>query len=215
MSCGLPVPGPAEDFTVRTVTLEEVGVWYHVYNTLGHPGTTALTFAEGWGSTRFAPIAQADGTAVHTYYVASTTEAVYMESVLHDVALSPPGTFEVDKLRYCYLAKLQLPTSLQCVSFHTHDLPRLQKISRAQMIDSAPVCYPETRAWSQAAYQQRPYAQAISYGSKRNDSGRCLMLFKQRMPHPPLQVLGVEPLAIGPRRVEILALVRSLKLHEV
>lgn len=174
-----------------------------------------LTFAEGWGSTRFAPIAQADGTPVHTYYVASTTEAVYMESVLHDVALSPPGTFEVDKLRYYYLAKLELPPSLQCVSFHTHDLPRLQEISRAQMIDSLPACYPETRAWAQAAYLQRPYAQAVSYGSKRNDSGRCLMLFKQRMPDPPLQILGVEPLAIGARRVEILALVRSLKLHEV
>ena len=30
MSCGLPLPGPAEDFTVRTVTSDEVGVWYHV-----------------------------------------------------------------------------------------------------------------------------------------------------------------------------------------
>ena len=68
---------------------------------------------------------------------------------------------------------------------------------------------------SQAAYLQRPDAQAISYGSKRNDSGRCLMLFKQRMPDPPFQVLGVEPLAIGARRIEVLALVRSLKLHEV
>ncbi len=215
MSCGLPVPGPAEDFTVRTVTPEDVGVWYHVFNTFGHPETTALTFAEGWGNTRFAPLAQADGTAVHTYYVASSTEAVYMESVLHDVALSPPGSFEVDKLRCCYLAKLQLPAALQCVSFHTHDLPRLQQISRAQLIDSLPACYPETRAWAQAAYLQRPDAQAISYGSKRNDSGRCLVLFKQRMPEPPFQVLAVEPLAIGVRRVEILALVRSLELHEV
>ena len=41
------------------------------------------------------------------------------------------------------------------------------------------------------------------------------MLFKQRMPDPPFQVLAVEPLAIGARRAEILALVRSLKLHEV
>lgn len=215
MSCGLPVPGPAEDFTVRTVTSEEVGVWYHVYNTLAHPRTTALTFAEGWGNTRFAPIAQADGTAVHTYFVASTTEAAYLESVLHDVALSPPGIFELDKLRCYYLAKLELSPSVQCVSFHTHDLPRLQQMSRAQTADSLPACYPETRAWAQAAYLQKPDAQAISYGSKRNDSGRCLMLFKQRMPDPPFQVLAVEPVAIGARRVEILALVRSLKLHEL
>ena len=30
MSCVLPVPGSAEDFTIRMVTSEEVGVWYHV-----------------------------------------------------------------------------------------------------------------------------------------------------------------------------------------
>ncbi len=30
MSCGLPVPGPTEDFTIRPVTSENVGVWYHV-----------------------------------------------------------------------------------------------------------------------------------------------------------------------------------------
>ena len=41
------------------------------------------------------------------------------------------------------------------------------------------------------------------------------MLFKQRMPDPPFRVLGVEPLAIGARREEVLTLVRSLKLHEV
>lgn len=41
------------------------------------------------------------------------------------------------------------------------------------------------------------------------------MLFKQRLPDPPFQVLEVEPLAIGPRRRVVLALVRSLELHEV
>ena len=51
------------------MTSEDVGVWYHVYSTLGHPGTTALTFVEGWGSKRFAPIVQADGTPVHTCHV--------------------------------------------------------------------------------------------------------------------------------------------------
>jgi RES domain len=215
MSCGLPTPGPAEDFTIRAVTPQDHGVWYHVVCTWGHPDNNAFTFAEGWGNTRFAPIFQANGAPVHTYYLASTAEAAYMESVLHDAALSPPGLFELDSLRHYHLVTLALPTSLQCVSLHTHDLPRLQGLSRAQLIDSAPACYPETRAWAQAAYLQRPQAQALSYGSRRNDAGRCLMLFKQRLPEPPFEVLGVESMAIGPRRKEVLALVRSLKLHEV
>jgi hypothetical protein len=35
------------------------------------------------------------------------------------------------------------------------------------------------------------------------------------VPDPPFQVLKEELLGIGPRRREVLALVRSLKLHEV
>jgi len=208
-------PGPAEDFTLRTVTTAEVGVWYHVYSTQAHPDTTAHTFSQGWGDTRFAPIAQADGSPVHTYYLASTPEAACMESVLHDVVLSPPGLFELDRLRHHHLVTLRLPPAVQCVSFHSLDLPRLTELDRARLIDSLPTCYPQTRAWAQAAYLQCGSAQAIAYGSRRNDAGRCLMLFKQRLPDPPFQVLSDEPLALGPRRAEVLALVRSLKLHEV
>ncbi len=215
MSCGLPLPGPSEDFTIRTVTRADVSVWYHAYSTFAYADTTAFTFAQGWGSTRFAPIAQASGKPLHTYYVASTVEAAYMESVLHDIPLSPPGFFEVAKLRHYHLVRLELPLSLDYVSFHTPDLPRLQNLSRAQLIDSLPACYPNTRAWAQAAYLQRPRAQAIGYGSRRNDAARCLMLFEQRMPATPFRVLSDEPLAIDPRRGEVLALVRSLRLHQV
>lgn len=207
-------PGPAEDFEVRELPHDEVAEWYHVYSTRSHPDTRAYTFAEGWGDTRFAPIVREDGTPVHTYYVASSTEAAYMESVLHDAVLSPPGLFEVAALAHFHLVRLRLPTALRYVSFHTPFLARLQ-IERAPLIDSLPACYAQTRRWSQAAYLQRPMAQAVGYGSKRNDAARCLMLFKQRLPDPPFEVLHEEPLAVGVRRAEVLALVRSLKLHEV
>lgn len=212
--CNLRAPDLSEDFELRELTLADVAEWYHVYCTRAHPTTRADTFAEGWGDTRFAPIATEAGTPVHTYYVASTPEAVYMESVLHDVALAPPGMFEVASLRHYHLVRLRLPASLQYVSFHTPFLPRLA-ITRAQLIDSLAACYGQTRAWSQAAYLQRASAQAVGYGSKRDDAARCLMLFKQRLPDPPFEILGEEPLAVGRRRAELLALVRSLKLHEV
>ncbi|HEY9026027.1 MAG TPA: RES family NAD+ phosphorylase [Burkholderiaceae bacterium] len=213
MTCGLPAPGPAEDFTVRAVTPQDVPVWYHVYNDAAYP-TTATTFAEGWGDTRFAPIRQADGTPVHTYYVASSREAAYMESVLHNVSLSPPGVFETASLRHFHLVKLQFETSLDFVSLHTLDLPRL-RLTRAQLIDSLTDCYPETRAWSQAAHLQRPASQAVGYGSRRDDSGRCLMLFKQRLADPPFTVLEEHCLANPPLRKEVLALVRSLGVREI
>lgn len=213
-ACSLREPDAAEDFEVRTLTHSDVADWYHVYCTRSHPATRADTFSEGWGDTRFAPILTETGVPVHSYYVASTPEAAYMESVLHDVSLSPPGMFEVAGLSHFHLVRLRLPVSLRYVSFHTPYLPRLD-IQRAQLVDSLPACYPLTRRWSQAAYLQRVEAQALGYGSKRDDSARCLMLFKQRLPDPPIEVIQEEPLAIGTRRAEVLALVRSLKLHEV
>ncbi|MCW5230949.1 RES domain-containing protein [Verminephrobacter eiseniae] len=212
--CSLRAPEAAEDFEVRELTHGDVAQWYHVYSTRSHLDTQAQTFAEGWGDTRFAPILTETGVPVHTYYVASTPEAAYMESVLHDVPLSPPGMFEVASLSHFHLVRLRLPATLRYVSFHTPYLPRL-RIARSELIDSLPACYPQTRPWSQAAYLQRTEAQAVGYGSKRDDSARCLMLFKQRLPDPPFEVLQVEPLAVGVRRAEVLALVRSLKLHEL
>lgn len=207
-------PGSTEDFELRSVTRAEVPEWFHVYCMRAHPDTRANTFSEGWGNTRFVPIVSEDGSPVHTYYVASSPEAAYMESVLHDVSLSPPGVFEVASLVHFYLVRLRLPPEIQYVSFHTPYLPRLG-VARAQLIDSLPAFYPRTRRWAQAAFLQRPAAQAIGYGSKRNDAGRCLVLFRQRLPDPPFEVLEEEPLAVGARRREILGLVRSLKLHEV
>ncbi len=212
--CPLREPAAAEDFEVRELTHADVNEWYHVYCTRSYPSTRADTFSEGWGDTRFAPIVSQTGATVHTYYVASTPEAAYMESVLHDVSLSPPGIFEVASLTHFHLVRVRLPTSLRYVSFHTPYLPRLD-IERAHLIDSQPVCYPQTRRWSQAAYLQRIEAQAVGYGSKRDDAARCLMLFKQRLPDPPFEVLQEEPLAVGARRAGVMALVRSLKLHEV
>lgn len=213
MSCGIPKPGPTEPFTVVPVTRADVPVWFHVYCTKSHP-TTPDSFSKGWGDTRFAPISTETGSPVHTYYAASTPECACMESVLHEIPLSPPGQFDVSELQYYHLAQVQLPDPLDCVSFHTLYLPALG-LTRAQLIDSLPVCYAETRPWAEAAYRQQPGAHGIAYGSRRDDAARCLVLFGQRLPDPPLAVLKSEPLAVSPRREEVLALVRRLKIREI
>ena len=213
MSCGIPKPGASEPFTLVTVTRAEVPIWFHVYSTKNHP-TQADMFSRGWGDTRFAPITAETGTPVHTYYAASTPECAYMESVLHEIPLAPPGQFDVSELQYYHLAQVRLPDPLACVSFHTPYLPSLG-LARAQLIGSLPACYAETRPWAEAAYRQEIGAQGIAYGSRRGDAARCLMVFGQRLPDPPLTVLRGEPLAVSPRREEVLGLVRRLKIHEI
>jgi len=213
VSCGIPKPGPSESFTPVPVRRAEVPVWFHVYCTKNHP-TKADTFSRGWGDTRFAPISAEKGSLVRTYYAASTAESAYMESVLHEIPFSPPGQFDVSELQFYHLAQVQLTDPLDCVSFHTPYLPALG-LTRTGLIDSLPACYAETRLWAAAAYLQQPGAQGIAYGSRRDDAARCLMLFGQRLPDPPISVLQSEPLAVSPRREEVLALVRRLKIREI
>ena len=134
MSCGISKPAASEPFTLVPVTKAEVPVWFHVYCTKNYP-TKANTFSRGWGDTRFAPISTETGSPVHTYYAASSPECAYMESVLHDIPLSPLGQFEVSELQYYQLAEVQLHDPLDCVSFHTPYLPALG-LTRAQLIDS-------------------------------------------------------------------------------
>ena len=213
MTCGIPKPAASEPFTLVPVTRAEVPVWFHIYCTKNHPAK-ADTFSKGWGDTRFAPISTETGSPVHTYYAASSPECAYMESVLHDIPLSPPGQFDVSELQYYHLAQVELHDPLDCVNFHTPYLPALG-LTRAQLIDSLPACYAETRPWAEAAYRQQLGAQGIAYGSRRDDAARCLMLFGQRLPNPPLKVLQSGPLAVSPRREEVLTLVRRLKIREI
>lgn len=186
--------------------------WFHVYSTETYPGTKADSFSEGWGASRFSPIRQADGTPVHTYYLASSFECALMESALHDVPLHPAGSFELDRLRHFHLVHLRLPYDLRFVSFHTPYLPKLS-ISRAELIDSPPEDYPLTREWAQAAFLQRPATQAIGYGSRRHDAARCLMLFGQRLPDPRLEIIEAGTLASGELRKATVDFMRRVGIN--
>ena len=92
---------------------------------------------------------------VGTCYAATSERAACLESVLHDLPLDPPGVFSLADLAHYRIAALKLDDAIQCVSFHTPFLPKLH-LTRGQLIDSEAACYPETRAWAQAAFDQRP-----------------------------------------------------------
>lgn len=212
MTVPMRLPGAAEAFTEDKVLQADQRDWFHVYSTENYPDTKPDTFSKGWGTSRFAPLFQENGLPVHTYYLASTLECAVMESILHDVPLYPAGTFELDRLRYFHVVRLRIPYALTFVSFHTPYLPKMA-ISRTDLVDSLPEDYPRTRAWAQAAFLQRPTAQGIGYGSRRHDAARCLMLFGQRLPSPPFNVLETEPLATGELRGSIVSLMRRLDLN--
>jgi hypothetical protein len=211
MTFSIPSPKPDEPFTVETLEPE---VWYHIYCTETHP-TKADTFNEGWGQTRFAPIKDAAGTQVHTYYAASTMRCAMMESILHDVSLAMPQPFRMSRLHHFHLATIKLPAPLPAVSFHTPFLEALQ-LSRTQLIESLPAYYDRTSQWSEAAYAQVTNAAAIMYGSRRDDAGKCIMLFKDRLPTPakPFHVIGDQPLASTTLSRQFIELLTQLRIPQ-
>ena len=211
MTFAIPTPGADASFTTIQLVPGEVPKWYHVYSTAPPHVNEATTFAQGWSDTRFAPIECNDGSAVHTYYAASSVECAILESVLHDIPLDPPGQFDVNRLEHYRIAEISFESAIECVSFHTPHLPAL-KLTRAQLIDSLPAHYARTRLWAQAAYRECPTAQAIAYGSRRYDAHRCIMLFGQRLSAPQFTVIVDRPLAIDPGRSEVLKLVRELRI---
>jgi hypothetical protein len=206
----LRAPGTDERFTVRTLRLDEVDHWYRIYPVTGRSvGMGPLSFNLGWGRSRFAPI-HLSGSAAHTYYAASTLDCALLESVLHDIDLDHPSFFDLTLLKNYRVAKLRMHGSIQYVSFHSHDLPRLG-LSRRQLIEALPEDHGLTRAWAQAALEQRAAAQAIGYTSRRNDAGRCLMLVGQRLPLPPFEIIDDASLgAAGRLRSNTLELIASL-----
>lgn len=211
MTFFIPVPKLNEQFTVETI---EPNIWYHIYCTESYP-TKADTFNEGWGQTRFAPIQNAVGGDVHTYYAASTIRCAMMESVLHDVSLSAPQPFRINRLHKFHLAKIALTSSLSAVSFHTPFLGAL-KLSRMQLIESLPAFYGQTSKWAEAAYAQKPDSAAIMYGSRRDDAGNCIMLFKDRLPDPakPFDILSDEPLASTALTRQFVELLTKLRIPQ-
>ena len=207
-------PSISERFTTVLVTLADVPRWYHIYSTESYRANDALTFSHGWGDTRFSPITDAADEIVDTYYLASTVEGAFMESILHDVPI-PGGILRTSKLAYYHLTEIELTGALTAVSFHSNYLEKMG-LSRVGLIECLPDQYARTRLWAQAAYRQVTSAQAIAYGSRRDDSARCLMLFRQRMSAVPFRVISDDCVADAPaRRQSIIALAASLGLHVI
>lgn len=205
-------PSNSERFTTVLVTLTDVPRWYHVYSTESHRNNDARTFSHGWGDTRFSPITDAEGETVETYYLASTVEGAFMESILHDTCI-PGGILATYKLASYRLAEVEMTGDLTAVSFHSNYLEKMG-LSRVSLIERLPDEYALTRPWAQAAYRQVSSAQAIAYGSRRDDSARCLMLFRQRLSAVPFKVISDECIAEAPsHRQSVIALALSLDLH--
>lgn len=130
---------------------------------------------------RFSPFDDARGTPVPTLYAASSEAGALSESVFHDVPVTgPTKVVEFDDLRDRYLVRLTPQRQLRLASFRSTALHGLG-VTRAQLIDTGPIQYPNTARWAAAAHGHRANYDGVLWVSRQDDTAEAVVLFGDRV----------------------------------
>ena len=148
-----------------------------------HPGDV--------GNARFSPLSTARGKAIPTLYAATSVAAAFMETVFHDVP-TPPGDYildltKLDDQALC-VSTLRPENALLLVDLSTKGLQRLG-LKRTDLIDTPARAYPLTRQWAAWLHRVSPSAHGLLWTSRKDDDGKSLMLFGDRIRSTALRVV--------------------------
>jgi hypothetical protein len=163
------------------------------------------------GDARFSPLMDTKrGAVIATLYAGTTLDCALMESVFHDVPYQP-GLKTVSKSKYvegAICSTLGLTGDLQLVDLSSVSLHKLG-VAPADLTHTEAACYPASREWALALYEQNPTAQGFIWTSRRDDDAKAILLFGSRVGQEVLEV-GADtfPLlqADGSARMEVLSL---------
>jgi len=174
-SCDVPEPPEARDHHLETV---KAGTVVH---RIHDKRFAAAGFNPGYGDSRFAPIASADGKKIPTMYAATSFACAAFEYVFHDI--DPNAAFKsvpwakIDTLAY---STLQLKRDLNLACLFAPDLLRWN-CSRMQLIDTPPSSYPKTRKWSAAIHDSDDVVDGMLWTSRKHDAEKAMIFFGDRV----------------------------------
>lgn len=176
---GRKIAAPGEVLRVRIEIIPQ-GTVLHRCHDARYPGASfnpgRALLPNEYGA-RFSPIRDAALNLIPTMYLASSCEAAIAESVFHDVvATGKTEFFDLRPFSNMHYIQLKLQRDLNVVSCRAQDCIYLG-IDRDELIGSTRLEYSQTRAWSQAIYQQHPNVDGMKWYSKRNDDHFALILF--------------------------------------
>ncbi|MGL5386229.1 MAG: RES family NAD+ phosphorylase [Enterobacterales bacterium] len=176
---GRTIAAPGKALRVRTEAIPQ-GTVLHRCHDARYPGDSfnpgKILLPNEYGA-RFSPIRDAALNLIPTMYLASSCEAAIAESVFHDVvATGKTEFFDLRPFSTMHYIQLRLERDLNVVSCRAQDCIYLG-IDRDELIGSTRLEYSQTRAWSQAIYQQHPNVDGMKWYSKRNDDHFALILF--------------------------------------
>ena len=131
--------------------------------------------------TRFAPIADQNGTCIPSLYSASTLEAAIYETIFHEIPVrakrkTVPRTFVQTRAH----GQLQVLCDLRLVSLRGPDL-RQWRISRSSLNATSPKLYPGTTRWPSAIHHQFPNVHGLMWTSHQCDPDTSFLFFGDRV----------------------------------
>lgn len=176
---GRKIASPGHALRVRTEVIPKDTVLHRCHDAR-YPGddfNPGRALQSGEYGARFSPIKDATGKLIPTMYLASSCEAAIAESVFHDViATGKTEFFDLRPFKNTQYVALRLERDLTIVSCRSPDCLYMG-IDRDELIGSTQLEYTQTRAWSQAIYQQHHHVDGMRWYSKRNDDHFALILF--------------------------------------
>jgi hypothetical protein len=175
-------PGPALD---PLIEIWPAGKIIHVIHDVSYSPESFNPGIDGAGvlcnPTRFAPVCARSGTVVPYLYGGSSLECAMFETIFHNVPIDAADKFvDLDAFAMCGYGQIAPQRELQLLDLTTDGLHRL-KISKAELIDSAPIDYLSTALWAQAIHRQFPCIDGLLWMSRQRDRDQAVMLFGDRV----------------------------------
>lgn len=139
------------------------------------------TAASTWG--RFHPFVP-DGVAepLPVFYAANTLLGALAETILHDVPANPLAAKRVPyaKLRHRLAAELGPTRELKLADLRGFGTTRIG-ISRAELLETGPVYYPQTAPWGKALHAHPEIFDGMVWVSRQHDLSHSMVLFGDRV----------------------------------
>jgi hypothetical protein len=137
-------------------------------------------FNPGKGNARFSPIFDAKGLPIPTMYGGDGFECAAMETVFHDVPVTPGlKTYDRIKLEAKLYSAISPDRDLILADLSNTALRKVG-ISRAQLIDTEKDRYPYTRRWAEAYHAQCLNIDGLCWVSRQDDRAFAVVLFGDR-----------------------------------
>lgn len=182
------IPAPPSPFPGVNTRVLAAGERLH---RVGDAGFDPNEFNPGLGrQSRFAPLRPGSASCIPHLYAASTFEAAVHETIFHDVDFaSPLKTVPFGDLNGQAAGEIEVARDLTMACLFTPDLAAWG-ISRAQLIDTYSIDYPDTVKWALAIHDAHPHIDGLVWTSKRCDPEVAYIFFGDRVSAADFSVLS-------------------------